>query len=197
MNVVAGNGVHHSRVCYFTCLLALVTTLLVPSSAALANAQSGTDEDSAGRLDISAWSHGHGPDGVLRHVVRFAEPWDPTILTGESPDRGSVAIGFRVQAGSRYLPRAIDIRLNEDGSFYAPIYGNEGIRGFANVWRPDEQTLYVDVARRSLKDRRLRHYLWRASTTFRSQAGTGDGCETFATSDHPCEDTFRYQGHRL
>lgn len=175
-------------------MLCLICVMAAPQASA--DTRSGLDEDSPGRLDVRGWGHEHLADGVLRHSIEFEEAWDPSLLSADSEDRASLAIGFRVKIGDRLVPMAAEIRLNSDGSYYAPIFGNGRVRGFANISKPDPTTLYIDVASTSLKSRRLRTYFWSFTSRFTSREGSGDECEV-TYPNHPCLDSIPYKRHRL
>lgn len=184
------------------CVLAGVALALAIGVPTSADVLRGEDEDSEGILDIRRWAHRHVGEDVVRHVIEFEDGWDPSVLVGdEQGTDGMIAFGFRVRDRAGVTHLGARVEANPNGSLAARIVDDNGTRGFANVWKPDDHTLVLEVAKRDLrrsKRREPHRYLWRVFTSYHPPEGTGTPCDDVPDDpDHGCEDTTGWIEHTL
>ena len=139
-------------------------------------------DDTGGRLDVVAITHGHTPDGLLRHTLRTQRAWPSSLLAD-----GTVTFVFRV--GIRF--RTLDVR-QRDGLLVGRICTDRSSDGGGlvrcsrdvSVTRPDRQTLQVALAPRLLK-RGMTAYRWQVVTLLDNQEG---GCRSVVCADQVPDD---------
>ena len=182
-------------------LSAVLLVVGAMTATSLADEKSAADGDDPGGLDIRAVSQSHLRDGVVRHTIDFDQAWDRSMLDPASNPSGKILLSFRVRKTSTTkVARSIPLGLNEDGTFHAPIYSDNGIAGYANVWKPDGDSIHIEFPAKVLRvrGRELRWYKWQAGTNFFADPGTGTDCDEQPGSDNQgCPDSTAWLSHRL
>jgi hypothetical protein len=114
-------------------------------------------------------SHHESLRGVLVHTVRMAEPWEDGDLLG-------INMNIWLPDQDREPDRYVVLGFNADRSMSVTVYNwSGGLRGHGNAWMVDDRTIRIEFARRLL-GRRLSHYRWKLTVSFRCNAPEGTVC---------------------
>ena len=145
--------------CASLCLAVLLP--MVTGGVAFADRQKVRDEDdSPGALDIRSVAHKHGERRLLVHNLSTYEEWSSSTLE----------VGSQISWYFRYggkLRRTGITRAAEDGTLYTEILkgSTNRILGFAKTWRPDAESVRIELPRRLL-GRGVSQYRWYVTTVF-------------------------------
>lgn len=109
-------------------------------------------------IDVTSATHRHpafAPGAVVVHVVRTAGEWS-------SADLPRAVVRLRLVGADKPRSRLVSLVPAPDGSLRASISDGSGSRlfGHAFAWRPDGQTLRIEMARSLLGGARA--YRWSA-----------------------------------
>ena len=171
-----------------TLLAAAVTMLLVglpvalPGTAGASTREVTDTDDTSGRLDVAAATHGH-EGRALVHTVRMQGRWRSSVLEG-----GLVTVLFKV--GRRYRTLNVDFR---DGRLVgkicteAPDGELSDCSRDVGLNRPGRRTLQVTLARRLLRGG-LSAYSWQVVTLL--DLGEGACPDTVCLDQLPDDDEW-------
>lgn len=166
-----------------------VVGLMLISGSSVADTRPVEDErDTSQRVDPIEATHGHHDSlrGVLVHTVQMAEPWAEGDLLG-------MELQMWLGDGDASVDRLVHVGFNPDGTMYGLVDNERGRTiGYANVWKPDDQTVRLDLPR-ELVSRGARSYRWALTVSFACDAPEGAPCM-------PAKDRIPNQGkvrHRI
>ncbi len=159
-------------------MIVLVASLA--ATPALADSTAVVDaDDVADVMDMAEAAHMHTEErGVVAHSLSTYDPW-------ASDEFFTAEWFFYVPGGPRGADRTLTVSQNPDGSFRAAVYDRSGtIRGFANVHRPDDRTIQVELPTR-LVGRAIGRYRWKAFLHRPCSRDADVQCEPVPPDTHP------------
>jgi hypothetical protein len=144
-------------------LVLLTTSVIALSSASevSANTASWLDpDDSAGRMDIGRYGHGH-VNGRLVHWFRTYERWPERLL------KSACTIEFRFDTNHDLLKfeRIVVVKRAPSGELRGFLYTDDRkhFLGYVPARRPDAKTIKIKISRHELGE--SKRYRWSAFTS--------------------------------